>query len=154
MNTEQKAQNNQNTQNQTQIIEYQLIEIDKFKYSTIRSFIDSRLKSSYPWNIPLKLKNVVEFVKLGRWRLTCTVSETLACELRNKYGKIILKYYIAEGEGKENLVIDGKLFEIDYSLNGLNIAFSSSTPFARPIKIVEILERIWFYTDKIQKIVT
>ncbi len=157
METTTQTKTHQPQNGNQQIIEYEIREISKMKYVTIRSFIESSTKMKYPWNVGLKLGRAVEFVKLGRWRLSCTVSDTfsdtLACVLRDRYGFTVLEYYYAVAEGKEKLIINGGSVELEYySNNNLNIAFSSAVPFSIPIKIIEIFEKLRFYIDKIRHI--
>lgn len=136
-------------QNQ-QIIEYEIHQIPRLKYNTIRSFVDSSTKMKYPWNTPMKLGNLIEYIKLGRWRLTCN-ADTLDCVLHDRYGRRVFSYIRDTTGGKELIIFDEfPAIEIDYySLSHLNTAVFSSAHFARPVRIVEILERLNYYFAKI-----
>jgi hypothetical protein len=53
------------------VIDAKIINLDKHQYSVIRSFYESSLKDSYPWNtgIRLPMTHTVIFRKPGKWVL-------------------------------------------------------------------------------------
>ncbi|MGC9050619.1 hypothetical protein [Pyrobaculum sp.] len=159
MNTEPKTQTiPSESQNQTtEQIKLEILKpvrnleihnVSRQVYNTLRSFVESSDKSTYPWNVGIWINSdTVVFEKRNKWKLY-VYPHYGYFKLYNWRGDLVV-----DGSRKENdrLMIyinthNGGDISVDaYSDDLYFIAITSDVPFARPIRLLEIIEKLCEY---------
>jgi hypothetical protein len=117
-------------------------------YNTLRSFVESSDKSTYPWNVGVKLNNdVVMFEKKGRWRLLIYPKYGYF-KLLNWVGKLIMDIDRRVDDkltifiniyGEEKLSFDAYSDDLHFK------AIASDVAFVRPVRLIEIVNKLCEY---------
>jgi hypothetical protein len=137
------------------VVDAKVVQLDGHQYSVVRSFFESSLKESYPWNTGARLPmtHTVLFRKLGKWVLSINHYTALLSSDR-VHGPgfptgiwVILQYIHHNGriiintKGKEYVEI-----EDPYTTYLDN-------PCGYPIPLIDILEKLKIYINEVMKTV-
>ncbi len=130
--------------------EVRVVEIEPRIYNMIRSFVESSSKPKYLWNRGYRIGNTVIFTKDGKWQLEVMVSIP-----REEFDKC--------GESEHAIIVDlnrtlhiyrdcrkyyVSIRQYEFSFDdAYRVAFTSNMPFARPILLAEIIDRILDYVS-------
>ena len=120
-------------------------------YKLIRSFIDSSSKVTYIWNFGVKMKEMITFIKFGKWVLKVFIMQRgLSAELEGKGAKVVynpdilLEIY----DGKETVL---KLETVEQVVATY---IESDGVFMEPIPLSLLIEKLDFYIDAVQMIIS
>ena len=120
------------------VVEAKIIELPKSIYNTLRSFVESSLKEKYPWNVGVRLENIVKFIKSGKWQLEINV-ENNNVALLDRQGRPIVIYE------RPKLTVYFNDFDINNYTDLLVTHFYADVPYAEPIQLAEIYSRLVYY---------
>jgi len=123
------------------IVKPNLIKIPARAYRAVRSFVESSLKDEYSWNVGVLHGNVATFTKHGKWTLrTFTEGGLSVRALHLPDGSLIVKY-----NTRALTVIASNEIVIDCDKPDLHTYFlvpSEEVPFARPISVAELIDKL------------
>jgi hypothetical protein len=137
------------------VVDAKVVQLDGHQYSVVRSFFESSLKDTYPWNTGTRLPmtHTVVFRKVGKWVLSINHYTALLSSDR-VHGPgfptgiwVILQYIHHNGriiintKGHEYLEVDDPY--ITYLDN----------PCGYPISLVELIDKMKIYIDAVMKTV-
>jgi len=165
--------------NQVQVkTKTEIVRVIKLKsclYKAIRSFVESSLKSEYPWRIGYRHGNTIMWQKENKWRLTVFLDATpvsefkslpvpgvymvrripVFAELQSLQCSLSVDFALINGEIAALAPISVSYKDKDNGIltYGLALtrtapfAFTSTVPFARPILTYEIIDTLNEYVE-------
>jgi len=128
------------------IVDANVKKIPRNIYRLIRSFIDSSTKTTYIWNIGVRMGSIVRFVKFGKWILVIYITEKgLSAELCGYGIKIVYNpdILLEISDGKEVVFKSETIEEI------VKIYFESDGPYMEPIPATYLIEKFDFYINAV-----
>jgi len=128
-------------------VQAKFIEVPKYVYNTIRSFIESSSKSGYPWNTGVMLNGKIIFQKYGKWKLVVHLKPEQSCIVTLFSGTIPI-LCLALDESKPRLKLNIYTETIQFESIGTYYVISRErVPFEVPIPLTEVLEKLKEYVD-------
>jgi len=124
------------------VVDAERIEVSKRLYNTVRSFMDSSLKSKYSWNVGVHLCKTVMFRKYNRWIL---VADENGIVLHCGYFEVTCDV-IWDGN-KVHIHDRGKIIDIDITEQPFKyfIVPDEEVPYAAPISVFDLAEKLRMY---------
>jgi hypothetical protein len=116
------------------------IYVSKETYNTIRSFVESSLRTKYSFNVGVCKNNIAIFEKKGKWRLIIAPKKVVLCYNRTSV-RINFNTCI-------EIDLDGYISCMHESeLKKYNIMPDVSVPYAKPISLYDLISKVLVYYE-------
>jgi len=123
------------------VVKAEKIVVSPQTYRTVRSFVDSSIRGTHPWNIGVDVGEQIVFYKPSKWTLTVS-----------KAGGSVALYTL---EGNLAARLTGSSIKIEYwerefrSLDELKpyYVFNNTVPNAVPISVYVLAVKMQYYRD-------
>ena len=125
--------------------------VPKNVYRLVRSFVDSSSKVTYIWNFGVKMKEMITFIKFGKWILKVYITERgLSAELEGKGAKVVYNPDLLLE------IYDGKeiVFKAETLERIVATYIESDGPYMEPIPLSTLIEKLDFYIDAVHMIIS
>jgi len=134
--------------NHPKAIKPKSLKVDKETYNTVRSFVESSSKIEYSWNVGIFRDNIAVFEKSGKWKLTIEMIQNRPEKRATLTAKnVFIKIDIEPGFKIVGLT-ERELWVRDINdAKKFDIIPSEDVPYARPISLAELLNKIMMYVD-------
>jgi len=134
---------------QIQVIKPEVLRVEKETYNIIRSFVESSTKAQYSWNVGILRGNVAIFEKPGKWELVVEIipnrpEKRAMLTARHTFIKVDIE------PGFKIIGLEHELWVRDINdAKKFDIIPSEDVPYARPISLAELLNKIMMYVDAV-----
>jgi len=142
-----------------QVVDANIVKVNKNVYRVVRSFVESSRKNQYHWNVGVRYGDEVIFNKMNKWILRIVKNQCVAV-LASDYGVEIIYRPCHDKCSSDGSMLEiyhrGKIeLTVATIEDAIKTFVTADVPYAIPLQLIELIEKMQYYmsiepTEKMQ----